>query len=164
MGPQNSFDPSHFWKSLILRIRMADNLAYNNGDDNQKGIEIDRTPHDLFIEMDELILSPTFGCFEWVEQSRWIKYEEAREEGSERWSKPHVSSLTFQSVINLKTQLERGLLLLDLQLADMSQIFQNLVEQLIETGMLEKEQKNKGTSMFDRSISSVKFSYIYQQN
>ena len=66
---------------------MADNLAYNHGDDNQKGIEIDRTPHDLFIEMDELILSPTFGCFEWVEQSRWIKYEEAREEGSERWSK-----------------------------------------------------------------------------
>ena len=66
--------------------------------------------------------------------------------------KPHVSSLTFQSVINLKTQLERGLLLLDLQLADMSQILKTLVEQLIETGMLEKEQKNKGTSMFDRSI------------
>ena len=69
--------------------------------------------------------------------------------------KPHVSSLTFQSVINLKTQLERGLLLLDLQLADMSQILKTLVEQLIETGMLEKEQKNKGTSMFDRSILVV---------
>lgn len=51
--------------------------------------------------------------------------------------------MTFQSVINLKTQLERALLLLDLELADMSQIFQTLVEQLIETGMLEKEQKNK---------------------
>ena len=60
--------------------------------------------------------------------------------------------MTFQSVINLKTQLERGLLLLDLQLADMSQILKTLVEQLIETGMLEKEQKNKGTSMFDQSI------------
>ena len=79
--------------------------------------------------------------------------------------KPHVSSLTFQSVINLKTQLERGLLLLDLQLADMSQILKTLVEQLIETGMLEKEQKNKGTSMFDRSIlavnSSSQFSHRY---
>merc|ERR1711920_1106189 len=31
----------------------------------------------------------------------------------------------------------------DLQLADMSQILKTLVEQLIETGMLEKEQKNK---------------------
>ena len=69
--------------------------------------------------------------------------------------------MTFQSVINLKTQLERALLLLDLELADMSQIFQTLVEQLIETGMLEKEQKNKGTSMFDWSISSVKFSHLY---
>ena len=75
--------------------------------------------------------------------------------------KPHVSSLTFQSVINLKTQLERGLLLLDLQLADMSKILQTLVEQLIETGMLEKEQKNKGTSMFDRSILAVKFIHRY---
>ena len=75
--------------------------------------------------------------------------------------KPHVSSLTFQSVINLKTQLERGLLLLDLELADMSQILKTLVEQLIETGMLEKEQKNKGTSMSDRSILVVKYSFRY---
>ena len=59
--------------------------------------------------------------------------------------------------MNLKTQLERGVLLLDLQSADMSQIFQTLVEQLIETEMLEKDQKNKGSSMFDWSILSKLF-------
>ena len=46
--------------------------------------------------MDELIND------EWVEQARWIKYEEAREEGSERWGQPHVSSLSFHSLINLR--------------------------------------------------------------
>ena len=73
---------------------MADNEGYvcdhtypeiKNEENNQYPEEMDRQPHDLFIEMDELILSSTSGCLEWVEQSRWLKYEETREEGSERW-------------------------------------------------------------------------------
>ena len=75
---------------------MADNEGYvhhehiypdikNDDDDNRHRVEMNHKPHDLFIEMDELILSSTSGCLEWVEQSRWLKYEETREEGSERW-------------------------------------------------------------------------------
>ena len=45
---------------------------------------------------------------QWVEQSRWIKYEEAREEGADRWGKPHVSSLSFHSLLNLRLSLEKG--------------------------------------------------------
>ena len=48
---------------------------------NQKLMEVmfpeksfDHTPHNVFVEMDELIDNS------WVEQGRWIKYEEAREE------------------------------------------------------------------------------------
>merc|ERR1712083_235518 len=77
--------------------------------------------------MDELILSPTSGCFEWVEQSRWIKYEETREEGSERWGQAHLSSLSFHALINLKMQLEQGLLLLDFEANDMKHLFETLV-------------------------------------
>ena len=62
--------------------------------------KFDHTPHDLFVEMDEL------EGEEWVEQARWIKYEEAREEGAERWGKAHVSSLSFHSLINLRLCLE----------------------------------------------------------
>ena len=58
--------------------------------------EFDHTPHPIFVEMDELHDNV------WVETSRWIKYEEAREEGSERWGKPHVSSLSFHSLLNLR--------------------------------------------------------------
>jgi hypothetical protein len=33
---------------------------------------------------------------------RWIKFEENLLEGAERWGKPHVASLAFHSVINLR--------------------------------------------------------------
>lgn len=60
----------------------------------------DHSPHDLFVEMDEL------QGEEWIEMARWIKYEEDREEGAERWGKAHVSSLSFHSLINLRLALE----------------------------------------------------------
>ena len=63
---------------------------------------VDHSPHNVFVELDELIGD------QWVEQSRWIKYEEAREIGSERWGKPHVSSLSFHSLLNLRLTLEKG--------------------------------------------------------
>ena len=66
------------------------------GEDETDLKDIDHTPHDLFVEMDELVNN------EWVEQARWIKYEEAREPGAERWGKPHVSTLSFHSLINLR--------------------------------------------------------------
>ena len=71
---------------------------YDN-DENNPGMQI---PHSLFIEMDELIGE------EFIEQSRWIKYEECREEGSEKWGKPHVSNLSFHSLLNVRIHLERG--------------------------------------------------------
>ena len=40
--------------------------------------------------------------------SRWIKYEEDREAGAERWGKAHISSLSFHALINLRLCLEKG--------------------------------------------------------
>ena len=85
--------------------------------------------------MDELIND------EWVEQARWIKYEEAREEGSERWGKPHVSSLSFHSLINLRIHLEHGIILLDLEAKDMTQLYFSLVEELCNSGLLNDDYK-----------------------
>jgi hypothetical protein len=65
-----------------------------------RAIEIDATPHDLFVEMDELKDNI------WQEQARWIKFEENLLEGAERWGKPHIASLSFHSVINLRQVIE----------------------------------------------------------
>lgn len=53
---------------------------------------------------------------------RWVKFEEKVEEGGERWSKPHVSTLTLHSLFELRTCLQTGSLLLDLEGYSLPQI------------------------------------------
>lgn len=59
------------------------------------------------MELDEL-----YGLegenYEWREKARWIKFEEDVEEGAERWGKPHVASLSFHSLLELRRCLENG--------------------------------------------------------
>ena len=93
---------------------------------------VDHNPHNLFVEMDELIGN------EWVEMSRWIKYEEAREEGSERWGEPHVSSLSFHSLLNLRLALEKGAVLLDHEGKDLTNVLSSIVEELVNIGYIDE--------------------------
>ena len=44
-----------------------------------------------------------------------MKYEEAVEEGGERWSKPHVSSLPMEALMELQVLLANCPVLLDLE-------------------------------------------------
>ena len=53
---------------------------------------------------------------------RWIKFEEKVEEGGERWSKPHVSTLSLHSLFELRTCLQTGTVLLDLDSGSLPQI------------------------------------------
>lgn len=45
---------------------------------------------------------------QWRETARWIKFEEDVEEETERWGKPHVSSLSFRSLLALRKTISRG--------------------------------------------------------
>lgn len=40
--------------------------------------------------------------------ARWIKYEEDVELGPDRWGKPHVPPLCFDSVVRLRNFIEAG--------------------------------------------------------
>ena len=87
----------------------------------------DSTPHEIFVEMDEL----NHETKEWVEQCRWVKYEERREPGSERWGRPHVSSLDFHSLVNLRQSLDKGVIMLDFEGKD----FTNIAFKLAQVGV-----------------------------
>jgi hypothetical protein len=52
---------------------------------------------------------------------RWIKFEEDVEEGGERWSKPHVATLSLHSLFELRRSITTGTILLD---TNASTIFQ----------------------------------------
>lgn len=61
--------------------------------------------------------------FVWVFPAfRWVKFEEKVEEGGERWSKPHVSTLSLHSLFELRTCLQSGTVLLDLDGYSLPQI------------------------------------------
>ena len=66
----------------------------------------DHSPHEVFVQLDEL--HGEGDEREWKETARWIKYEEDVMEGAERWGRPHVASLSFHSLLNLRRCLENG--------------------------------------------------------
>ena len=47
------------------------------GDEDENKPNYDHTPHDMFVQLSEINDEHTF----WEEKSRWIKYEECKEEG-----------------------------------------------------------------------------------
>lgn len=59
------------------------------------------------MQLDELYVTLSGQEWEWKETARWIKYEEDVEEGG-KWGRPHVASLSFHSLLNLRKCLEQG--------------------------------------------------------
>lgn len=84
----------------------------------------------VFVQLDEL-LATADGESEWKETARWIKYEEDVEEGSARWGRPHVASLSFHSLLNLRRCLETGVVLLDLDEKDLPGVAYRSVSTII---------------------------------
>ncbi|XP_053336541.1 electrogenic sodium bicarbonate cotransporter 4 isoform X2 [Clarias gariepinus] len=80
---------------------------------------------------------------EWRESARWVKFEEKVEEGGERWSKPHVSTLSLHSLFELRTCLQTGVVLLDLDGYSLPQIVDDIIERHIEEGMVSPELRDK---------------------
>ncbi|NXO97129.1 S4A4 protein, partial [Certhia brachydactyla] len=56
---------------------------------------------------------------------RWIKFEEKVEDGGERWSAPHVPALPLHSLFQLRTCLQKGTMLLDLDATSFKEIIDN---------------------------------------
>ena len=77
---------------------------------------------------------------EWKETARWVKFEEDVEEGSNRWSKPHVSSLSMHSLIELRNLILKGTVFLDLEAENLNQILDVLLENIVHNGLLTAEK------------------------
>ena len=61
-----------------------------------------------YVSLGQHNFSYTSGKDAIISHYRWIKYEEDREAGAERWGKAHISSLSFHALINLRLCLEKG--------------------------------------------------------
>lgn len=65
------------------------------------------TVSQVFVELNELVVDKNQEL-QWKETARWIKFEEDVEEETDRWGKPHVASLSFRSLLELRKTLAHG--------------------------------------------------------
>jgi sodium bicarbonate transporter 10 len=74
---------------------------------------------------------------------RWIKFEEDVEEGGNRWSKPHVATLSLHSLFELRSLLLNGTVMLDMEASGLEQITDLVLDNMINKNMLSIDVKDK---------------------
>jgi len=95
--------------------------------------------HDIFCELGEL-RSGGEGV-EWKETARWVKFEEDVEEGGERWSKPHVATLSLHSLFELRKGIMSGSVMLDLDAANMLTITDLVLDNMVAQKQLDPDHR-----------------------
>ncbi|XP_071615140.1 anion exchange protein 4 [Heliangelus exortis] len=91
----------------------------------------------LFIQLNQLLSTP--AGLEWREMARWIKFEEKVEDGGERWSAPHIPVTSLHSFFQLRTFLEKGTVLLDLDASSFKEIIDKVLSRQPEEAELQPE-------------------------
>ena len=79
----------------------------------------------------------------WFQTARWIKFEEDVEEGGNRWSKPHVATLSLHSLFELRAMLTSGTVILDMEANNLEQVADLTIDSMASAGFLLEEQKEK---------------------
>lgn len=108
------------------------------GEDVEEGAQESRP---LFSEMEELVYDKE--DIEWRETARWIKFEEDVEEGGNRWSKPHVATLSLHSLFELRSMILNGTVMLDMDATSIDQIADLAIDNMVNAGSLPSDKKEK---------------------
>uniref|UniRef100_A0A669D162 Anion exchange protein n=1 Tax=Oreochromis niloticus TaxID=8128 RepID=A0A669D162_ORENI len=139
----------------------------------------DRTPHEVFVELNELVIDRNQEL-QWRETARWIKFEEEVEEETERWGRPHIASLSFRSLLELRKTMAQGAVLLDLKQKTLPGIAQQVVEQMVISDQIKAEDRanvlgalllrhshpsdEKDHSLFSRNISAANMATLMDRH
>eukprot|EP00092_Neocalanus_flemingeri_P011202 GFUD01012067.1.p1 GENE.GFUD01012067.1~~GFUD01012067.1.p1 ORF type:complete len:1158 (+),score=265.14 GFUD01012067.1:299-3772(+) len=108
----------------------------------QEGQDVDHETHPVFSEMEELFVGED-GDMEWKETARWVKFEEDVEEGGNRWSKPHVATLSLHSLFELRSLLLNGTVCLDMAATSLDEIADLTLDTMINSGTLPPDKKQQ---------------------
>ncbi|XP_061185498.1 electrogenic sodium bicarbonate cotransporter 1-like [Saccostrea echinata] len=112
------YNPSEWVQSLINNVKSEGHKA-----------------HSVFSELD--VLKEYNGSIEWREAARWVKYEEVVEEGGKRWSKPHVASLSMQTMFNLRKALKEAPVVMDFDCHTLSQVIDKFTDEWVDRNQLD---------------------------
>lgn len=102
--------------------------------------ENDDEAHVVFCQLDTLY--KLGNEIQWREAARWVKYEEDVEDSGNRWSKPHVASLSLHSLFELRSQILNGAVMLDVDAFHITQVTDLLLDQLVANKLLEESMRD----------------------
>ncbi|CAF0929588.1 unnamed protein product [Rotaria sordida] len=77
----------------------------------------------------------------WKEKARWVRFEEIAENVLGRWSKPHVATLMQTALSDLKSLVNNGIILLNVQGTDLTAISQTIGQALIDSNYIDDVDK-----------------------
>ncbi|XP_063156705.1 band 3 anion transport protein [Candoia aspera] len=98
-----------------------------------------KASHNSYVELHELVMDKN-NEFRWMEASHWIKLEEDFEELG-HWGRPHLSYLTFQSLLEVRKAFSKGTVLLDLQERSLAGVANQVLSQMIYEGKLKPDDQ-----------------------
>ncbi|KAK2493221.1 hypothetical protein MC885_009236 [Smutsia gigantea] len=82
------------------------------------------------VELQELVMDKKNQELQWMEAARWVHLEEnLREDGT--WGHPHLSYLTFWSLLQLQRAFTKGTVLLDLSETSLAGVANQLLDRFI---------------------------------
>ncbi|XP_042657678.1 anion exchange protein 2 isoform X2 [Tyto alba] len=129
-------------RHLVRKIAKAQvvHISKDHKEQSTRHRKQDRQPHEVFVELNELVVDKNQEL-QWKETARWIKFEEDVEEETDRWGKPHVASLSFRSLLELRKTLSHGAVLLDLDQKTLPGVAHQVVEQMVITDQIRAEDR-----------------------
>nr|XP_055172045.1 band 3 anion transport protein isoform X1 [Nyctereutes procyonoides] len=94
----------------------------------------DTTPragtHEIYVELQELVMDEKNQELRWMEAAHWVRLEENLGEDGV-WGSPHLSYLTFWSLLELQKAFVKGTVLLDLPETSLAGVANQLLDQFI---------------------------------
>ncbi|GFS15347.1 anion exchange protein [Elysia marginata] len=94
----------------------------------------------MFCQMNRL--TSTGSEVVWMQVARWIKFEEVLDEDANRWSKPHVPSLSLSALTTLRKDMRHVPCLLDPDVTDFNSLVDKLTSTWIQSGYLDRTHED----------------------
>ncbi|XP_056218311.1 band 3 anion transport protein isoform X3 [Falco biarmicus] len=95
--------------------------------------------HEVYVELHELVMDSTKELC-WMEASHWLQLEEDFKEAG-HWGQPHLSFLTYHSLLEVRRALAKGAVLVDVAAKSLAAIAHVLIDQMIYEGQIKPQDQ-----------------------
>ncbi|XP_069733378.1 band 3 anion transport protein isoform X2 [Phaenicophaeus curvirostris] len=98
-----------------------------------------RVTHEGYVELHELVMDRNKELL-WMEAGHWLQLEEDFKEDG-HWDQPHLSFLTYRSLLEIRRALAKGAVLLDVAAPSLAAIAHMVIDQLIYEGHIKPQDQ-----------------------